>query len=444
MSTIFDTKKFNTFVSTPTETSKDTEENKDETRVTERTIIPPNTPLERLKYYEQAKIEKPEFVYLSSEWKYYNTNSGALIKPADVRYALSINKWRTLSTQELIDRTNDGSIPRAVDVCYSPTPKEWYYNVFNPLTILQPSSTPRLHPWIKKLFENITHGDLAGIEWLHKCILYKYTHLDDVEVPCIVFYWKGGSGKSTFTVLLGGIFGTENLEWNISKQKLESQFDIIKGDKLIYELAEITTNNSQIDKGILNKLKTLIFAPKIRVNKKGQQDYETTNHAWFIINSNSQRPILLDNWDTENRRFTFFRSEMKLTGEDADLVYSILDPKNPNYDPNALADYLAWLYLKYPEVLAMRKIECLENEDKARVTQNSESKLDEFVRFLKQEYPFKKLWVWDVETAIHAYQLSYGNCDTHSLKWLFESYSPFIKRRWIVEGRGNVWYYDIK
>ncbi len=393
-----------------------------------------------------TKREAPEFVFLSGSGKYYNTKAQCNMKPSDVRYSLSVRKGRNISTQELIDKTNDNTIPQVIDICYSPVEKEGYYNTFDPSTILQPSTTPRLHPSIDFLLDNLTHWDKSWKEWIHKCILFKYSHLGEINVPCVSFYGVWGSWKSTFMKLLGGIFGYENVHDNIKKGELESQFDVVKGDKLIYEFAEITTNNSQVDRGIQNKLKNIIFAPRISVNEKGEKlKRNLANYGWFLISSNSNRPILLDSDLMGNRRFSFFKSEHELTKEEANMVHIPVDPENPLYDKNALSDYIAWLYQEYPEVIHLRKFEAYENEDKALVVQNSESKLDEFVRYLKEEYPFNELWVKEVDTAIDMFMLEYGDCDRYSLKNLFESFCPFRKTKTVIKRLNrNVAHYILK
>jgi Family of unknown function (DUF5906) len=402
------------------------------------------TPLMRLQRFEVEKItEKPDYIYLKSKWLYYSTESKNYLKISEIKHMLSIRKGRPFTAQELIDSTNNGTIPQYVDTCYSPISQDRYYNIFNPKTILKASTNPRIHPWVQLLISTLCHGNTEWIDWLHSAILYKYAHLSEVRIPCVVFYWIWWSGKSTFTQLVSWIFWHENVKENIDKQKLESGFDIVQWDKLIYEFAEITTNNAQIDKWIFNKLKTIIFAPRIMCNEKHKAVKEVNNYGWCIINSNSNRPILLDNWDTWNRRFTFFKSEHKLTEEESELIYSAIDPNNSKYDKNALADYVAWLYQEFPNVVTMKSFPCLENSDKSLITQNSESEIDELISYMRENLNWRRLPISEIDNVIHAFVTMSGECDEYSLKRLFKNQSPFNKCRWMVEGK-NAWYYDIK
>lgn len=402
------------------------------------------TPMMRLQRFEAKKItKKTDYIYLKSKWFYYSTKSQNYLKIPEIKHMLSIEKGRPLSTQELIDITNNGIVPQYIDTCYNPSNQDGYYNLFDSDRILKASNNPRIHPWIELLISTLCHWNKEWIDWLHSAVLYKHSHLSEVRIPCVVFYGIGWSGKSTFTQLLSWIFWHENVKENIDKQKLESWFDIVQWNKLIYEFAEITTNNAQIDKWIFNKLKTIIFAQKIMCNEKHRAVREVDNYGWCLINSNSNRPILLDNWDTWNRRFTFLKSEHKLTENESELIYSVIDPWNGNYDKNALADYIAWLYQEFPNIVTIKSFLCLENSDKSLITQNSESEVDELIRYIKENLKWIRLPISDIDNVIHSFVLMNGECDEYSLKRLFKSQSPFNKSRWIVEWK-NVWYYDIK
>jgi hypothetical protein len=66
------------------------------------------------------------------------------------------------------------------------------------------------------------------------------------------------------------------------------------------------------------------------------------------------------------------------------LIYSAIDPNNSKYDKNALADYVAWLYQEFPNVVTMKSFPCLENSDKSLITQNSESEIDELISYMRE------------------------------------------------------------
>ena len=58
---------------------------------------------------------------------------------------------------------------------------------------------------------------------------------------------------------------------------------------------------------MITKLKNMVMAEKIVVNTKGVIQYRIDNPAWFIVSSNSHKPLHLDT-DTGNRRFSIIRT----------------------------------------------------------------------------------------------------------------------------------------
>jgi hypothetical protein len=60
------------------------------------------------------------------------------------------------------------------------------------------------------------------------------------------------------------------------------------------EFAEIATGSVRDDKKMITKLKNMVMAENITVNQKGVTQYRMNNPAWFIISSNSPKPLHLD------------------------------------------------------------------------------------------------------------------------------------------------------
>jgi phage/plasmid-associated DNA primase len=58
----------------------------------------------------------------------------------------------------------------------------------------------------------------------------------------------------------------------------------------------------------MNKLKALIMEDKIMIEKKGQDAITVENIAWFIMSSNENKPVHLDNKDSGNRRFSIIKT----------------------------------------------------------------------------------------------------------------------------------------
>lgn len=152
--------------------------------------------------------------------------------------------------------------------------KEWYLNILDKNSILQPNNkTPLLAPWIEKLFNSVCWWKQENIEWLEKAILYKYLNITDYNIPAVIFYWAGWTWKGTMMKLLSKIFWWENVVANLWQKDILWDFSWFNWNKLIVEFAEISSNNMNKDTQINNRLKWLIMAEKINVNKKFLQPY---------------------------------------------------------------------------------------------------------------------------------------------------------------------------
>jgi hypothetical protein len=47
---------------------------------------------------------------------------------------------------------------------------------------------PFLHPDIERVLLNLCNDNEENLEWLHKSILYKITHINDVYLPAVIFF----------------------------------------------------------------------------------------------------------------------------------------------------------------------------------------------------------------------------------------------------------------
>lgn len=374
-------------------------------------------------------------IYIENSGVFFNTKTLEYMKESQVKLVLWEKLWREVSRQGLIDLIKNGEIRKFTAVNNTPEVKSGYYNTFDYSVIEQKWSTPVLHPGIELLISNLCQWDQTWIEWLHKAILYKYTHILDVELPCVVFYWKWGTWKSTFIELLKSIFGEIHVMGNLRQSELVSNFDCIEGDKLIYEFAEVTAFNNSKDKLLLNKMKNYIFAKTIMVRKLYQQAYKTSNSAWYIITSNSMKPIMLDSEGSWNRRFSCFRSTNALSSVESELVYSAINSSK------AIQEYIAWLFATYPDIETQKGLPCLENRDKQLVVDNSEDAIEAFIRYLREHYAGTRLPVHSLNNIVWIFSDIYWT-NAQALLTLFKGLSPFHKSKGLVDGR-NVWYYEI-
>lgn len=311
-------------------------------------------------------------------------------------------------------------------ISYFDWQEDMVYNLFNKETILKPSQTPKLDENIEYLINNLCGNNKENALYLHKAILYKYTHLNDVRVPAIVFYWAWWSWKWTFIKLLSKIFWNENVLSNLWKQDLTSQFSPFRWDKLIVSFDEIVTNNTNEDVNITNKLKNLIFAEEITINQKYVNMYQTKNSAWFFISSNNNTPIKLDDSSVWNRRFSIIYSDKKL--DNTKEIYQVIN------NDEIVSNYLAWLFENYKEVLEYDGIEALDNEDKRDLEFASKNESNIFWDWFEEKHP--ELY-WKVEkSTIDRIVVEYLSINDEIDKKEFYKYfwknSRYMKKRFRV------------
>lgn len=337
------------------------------------------------------KLWKDDYIYIKKVSRYFWVNKRTFYRPSDAASNL-LCSW-----QDLRDLRINGIIKDYDDICYK---QGWKANCFNLLdenSILKPSNTPELDNDIQELIENLCWRKEKNIEWMYKAILYKYTHLNDFTIPAVVFFGRGGSWKWTFMSLLWTIFWEENMMSNLGQRELTSQFDTYKWEKLIIEFAEVVSNNTHADKLILNKLKNIVAAEKITVNIKWVQAYQIDNIVWTFISSNSNLPLLLDDRDKGNRRFTLIRSNTSLkNGEQINKSIR---------DINKVSNFLAWLYKKYPEVVHYKDFKALDNQEKEELEYMSQSNSSLFWDWYEEKYSHKtgKILKTEIDQLIDNY-----------------------------------------
>ncbi|OIP52051.1 hypothetical protein AUK10_04115 [Candidatus Gracilibacteria bacterium CG2_30_37_12] len=284
--------------------------------------------------------------------------------------------------KDLIEMRKEWTIRSFDNICYSLKDVPGHLNLLDERDILKPSEDPILDDNIKYLIENVCGYKQENIDYLHRAILYKHDNIDDFTLPCIVLYGKGGSGKGTLMSLLATIFGESNVLTNLGQRELQSSFDTYKGQKLVVEFAEVTSNNTNIDKAILNRLKNIVGAQKLTVNEKNVKPYQIENSAWFFVSSNSNSPLKLDDKEKGNRRFSIIKSNFSL--ENGEIINKKVK------DRETVRNYLAWLYYSFPEVYEYKKLPALDNQDKRELEDRSQEEANTFWEWYLEKFPDNK------------------------------------------------------
>ncbi len=381
--------------------------------------------IEKIK--KELKEKRNSYIYIKNISKYYWVEWKRFFNKSEM--CENIN----YSSKVVAYLRQTDIIPTYDDISYFDWEREWVYNLFDKSSLLKPSKTPKLDENIESLINNLCWNNEENIEYLHKAILYKYTHLNDVRVPAVVFYGAWWSWKWTFIKLLSKIFWNENVLSNLSKQDLTSQFSPFRWDKLIVSFDEIVTNNTNEDVNITNKLKNLIFAEKIIVNQKYVNTYPFDNIAWFFISSNNNLPIKLDDKSVWNRRFNVFYSGESL--KSSSKIHEAIE------DTNIVSNYLAWLFENFKEVPYMTKIEALENEDKRELEFTSQNESNIFWDWLEEKHPeiHWKVEKSTIDRMIVIYLSSNDEIDKKEFIKYFWKNSRYMKKRFRVNWKLTYW-----
>ena len=324
-------------------------------------------------------VDSDTYIYIKSHAKYYWVDFKGFFKPQEVCSNLLI------TNSELLKLRKYWMIKDYDNLTYLQGWKAGCYNLLNQNDIIHqgevftPPTLTNIHPHINTLIESVAWFKKENIEYMHKAILYKYLNINDHTLPAVVLYGKGWSGKGTLMSLLWTIFWNDNVLSNLWQRDLTGYFDTYRWQKLVVEFAEITTNNTNWDKKILNKLKNLIGAETIIVNEKWVKQYPINNIAWFFISSNSNKPLQLDDKDKWNRRFTILKSNSSLiNGEEIN---------NTVRNKTVVAEYMSWLLHMYPEVKKYKKLLPLDNQDKRELEERSMDDANQFWEWLEDNYP---------------------------------------------------------
>jgi len=328
---------------------------------------------------EQAKKGKYPFVILREHIKYYYDIE---YKKFQEKGAVADYLW--VKSTDLVSMRKQWSIQTYENLCYLEGWRPWHYNTLDENSYLKYGwdAEPRVHSHISYLINNICGGKKKNIEWVHKAILFKLTHINNVHVPALVLYGSWWSWKGTFLNLLSRIFWKDNtLVW-LGQRDLESSYDTYVWDKLIVEFKEVSSGNKHNDKKTLDRIKWFIGEPYITINPKFQPAREVNNIAWFHLSSNHAVPLQMDSKHSGNRRFTVIK-----TGNALD--YKIAEEMNHETfkDRLVIREYVNWLYKMYPEIPDSTTLSALDNEEKRNLEEACEGGSNQFFEWFEGKYP---------------------------------------------------------
>jgi hypothetical protein len=182
-------------------------------------------------------------------------------------------------------------------------------------------------------------------------------------------------------ILLQTIFWTDNIQFWLWQDDIESQFSSYSWQKLVVEFKELSNNDEAKGKRNIEKLKTIIFEEKISVNKKYLQVYDIDNIAWFIMSSNNANALHLDQKEKGNRRFSIIHTGESIHPE----VWARISETIRNKE--IVGNFLAYLDRVYPETRDKKYFLALENDDKRNLEESNRSLGMQILDFIEEKYP---------------------------------------------------------
>lgn len=405
---------------------------------------------------ENINSEYP-FIFIRQDLMYYDTEYNKFQDKSRVSDFLNV------SVKDLTKLMHSKEIKQYEWLCYYAWWKKWYYNLLDETTIIKDwwEVEPVLHPHIKKLIDNICSYDENNTQWVHRSILYKLTHLNDVSIPALLLYGQGWSWKGLFFRLLSKIFWEENSQFGLNMDWLKSWYDSYKWEKLIVEFWEISSWNTHDDKKITDKIKTIVWQDVIEINPKFEPRRRVDNIARFHFSSNHSTPIQLDSKHSGNRRFTIIKSWPPLDPE----LWAELYTKTLK-DRYIIRQYVNRLYKTYPEIPELSTLQALDNEAKRNLEEACEWAWNQFFEWFERNFPYiwkmsikqknkllkrycKDTWESEFDDKFkqknfdtwlsHRYEKKFINIWGISARWYFIHKTPFDKERIPTEEK---WYWE--
>ena len=387
---------------------------------------------------KQQNSNSYRFLYLKWPLEYFDKEQNTIVAKEKIMNHVGI------TNKELFNMRRDKDISELQDTCYWYGGIEGYHNTMREELILNNPWTaePKIHPHIKKLIENIGWGVEQNYNWLHKAILFKLTHVNNVHLPAVVLFGSWWSWKWTWVNLLSKLFWEENTIKGLKQKDLEWTHDPFAWDKLVVEFQELSSQNTAQDKRMLDRMKSMIGEEWITVRRMYRDTEPVRNIAWFQLSSNHWIPIQLDSKWSWNRRFTIIK-----TGDQMDEATAI-EMNNVTFNnKQILLEYVAWLYENFPEVPKMNNIPALDNDDKRDLEDRVEWAWNLFFEWFELKFPhIRKISVGEKKKLLEVYRSETYDDDYNDPKYQAKNFdnnlsSKYTKKTLRINGKTVRWYH---
>jgi hypothetical protein len=147
-------------------------------------------------------------------------------------------------------------------------------------------------PWLELLANNVMDDGLR--QWIINWCAYPVQHLGAKMNTMLLMFGPSGTGKDLFLTPVKAMYGGNAVE--VDSDALKSSFTSFYAQRQLVHANELVRCKGEED-AINQRVKALVTSPKLKVNRKGQPEYEIDNHVNVAITSNYWDCIKLDQDD---------------------------------------------------------------------------------------------------------------------------------------------------
>ena len=168
-----------------------------------------------------------------------------------------------------------------------------------------------ISPWLSLLADNV--ADPTLMDWILDWLAYPLQNPGKKLNSLLLIFGPSGTGKDLFLAPMHKIYGTDNAV-KISNDELKSSFTSLYSQRQFVHADELKRVKDNAD-AVNQKIKGLVTAEALTVNRKGDPEYKVRNTINLAITSNYFDCIKLDE---DDRRATVVRWEPPAADPTAD------------------------------------------------------------------------------------------------------------------------------
>ena len=283
-----------------------------------------------------------------------------------------------------------------------------------------------VEPWLELLANNIEDDNLR--QWVMAWCAYPLQNLGRKLNTYLLVFGPSGTGKNLFFKPLHHIYGRNAVI--LDTDAVKSQFTSLYAQRQFVHADELVRSKGEDDL-VSQRIKALVTQDKLKVNRKGQPEYEIDNHTNLVITSNYWDCVKLDQ---DDRRACVIRWGTGGLDRRGDQVYwqNYVRWADSGWGPAALYHFLLNMDISWFDPAAWAPPTFWKEEVKIATM----SPVDQWVKDLLENpemilpLPGKDRAVW---TARELAMLYYGEAESEMSPTKVKSMSNALRNRGFVQ-----------